>query len=340
MFLAPASKSFKPRFLNHPIPSVLSRCFSTVDPVTDLPDVRTAKKKQRTDSQRHMLGTLNSELLLSSDYLDLSGRKRTVVAFPKSRPKIREKAPLIYSWGDRGTCIPFPPKTQGFLYYLRQPDAAPLEAAVRFRVTGSRLASSFNNGEDLLYANGCPWQVILPQIACRHVRIRDQLVDEELVSEDQLARCRALFGSRGKIFSDLTMYRLSQEFPVNFQQAILLTVVGETNLHYLRLTRTFGSKDTFPWLGTGIARFEPSTDPLYRGRRVLHLRIVKIVDPVKSNVADQHDYHLCEPQEGQLLATVRGREPPQPWAYDIDNNSASVAVGLRMLWENSRLPIP
>ncbi|KAF7334990.1 hypothetical protein MVEN_02249200 [Mycena venus] len=183
---------------------------------------------------------------------------------------------------------------------------------------------------------------MLPQIACRKVylRIRDQLLEENLVTEQQISQCRRLFDGRGKLFSHSTVFRLSQEFPANFSRELHLTVVGSEELLYLNfsLYRTLADGlQRFPWTGSGLACFEPSNSPQYAGRRVVHLRITKIVTPVACTIEGYKGW-LLKPEEGQLLTHLpRGHRTPEPWAYDIDAKR-NLAAALRILWNSSRIP--
>ncbi|KAJ7842960.1 hypothetical protein B0H14DRAFT_2586007 [Mycena olivaceomarginata] len=72
---------------------------------------------------------------------------------------------------------------------------------------------------------------------------------------------------------------MNQEYPVEFTGQIALAVVGKV-LHRPHWSSLFRQGSTrFPVTGSGVARFEPSTGPEYAGRRVVHLRITKIVNP-------------------------------------------------------------
>ncbi|KAF7334988.1 hypothetical protein MVEN_02249000 [Mycena venus] len=286
-----------------------------------------------------LISTLNPALLVSSDYIDLSHLSRKIIGFPKSRRDTL--AEFRYEQTRNGVCIPFPPQTAGFLYYYRDRGAAPLEGGVRFRVTSNNTPSSFHRGHDLPSPSGIPWEINLPQIAGRssYSRIRDQLLKENIVTPEHLAQCHAIFGDR-HIISPFTIFRLTQEFPVNFSSHIVLTVVGET-LHTLKATSVFQAvkdgKAYLPWIGSGLARFEPSTRPEHTGRRVVHLRITKIVTPVSLGV-EKYPGRVMKPEEGQLLTVSLHRRIPEPWAYDIDAKDTHIAAALRVLWDNSRIP--
>ncbi|KAF7334982.1 hypothetical protein MVEN_02248300 [Mycena venus] len=130
-----------------------------------------------------------------------------------------------------------------------------------------------------------------------------------------------------------------QKFPINFSSHIVLTVVGET-LHNLKATSVFQAvkdgKACLPWIGSGLARFEPSTRPEHTGRRVVHLRITKIVTPVALAV-ERYDGRVMKP-EGQLLTVSLHRRIPELWAYEIDGKDTYIAAVLHILWDNSRIP--
>ncbi|KAF8148782.1 hypothetical protein K438DRAFT_1866824 [Mycena galopus ATCC 62051] len=289
----------------------------------------------------HSISTLNACLLTTADHLDISGRIYVTVRFPKSRAGL--KASFFYERrriDGSYPRIPFPSESTGFLYYYRDPHAAPLEGSVRFRITSDNLPSSFVHGQDLLLPSGAPWQIMLLQVAMRaeYSRIRDQLLEEDLVTPEQLAQCRQIFSHR-PTFSETTLFRLNQSFPVNFGGEITLTVVGE-ELHVMRSqcfrARTFRGNIYSPWAGSALARFEPSTSSEHAGRRIVHLRITKIITPVSCTM-DEKEYQgrVLRPEEGQLLTVSFRGGPPKPWSYDIDDQNNHSAAALRVLWDSA-----
>jgi hypothetical protein len=73
---------------------------------------------------------------------------------------------------------------------------------------------------------------------------------------------------------------------------------------------------TIHFTGSGIARFEPSTHRRYHGRRVVHLRIIKIVAPITRAVPTLQiydDYVPDKPTEGHLLTVRRDGKRPERW---------------------------
>ncbi|KAJ7882287.1 hypothetical protein B0H13DRAFT_928553 [Mycena leptocephala] len=228
----------------------------------------------------------------------------------------------------------------GFLYYHKGPQAAPLEGSIRFRITPNRAPSSFALGQDLLWQSGLPWHITLPQVALQNafIQFRDQLLSECLVTEEELSQCRHIF--QGRRINGHTIFRLTQEFPVHFESGgVQLFAVADTLLHvgfpYL-FRGCIGSIQHDIWNGFGIVRFEASTRPENAGRRVIHLRIVKIVTPVSCTVDTLEEYNCLplKPEEGQLLTVQHAGKVPEPWAYDIDGKTKACAV-LRALWDVS-----
>ncbi|KAK7056056.1 hypothetical protein R3P38DRAFT_2850254 [Favolaschia claudopus] len=286
-----------------------------------------------------LLSTLNPSALVSTDHLDLSHKSTFRPRFAhKETPPMSEETSMVYF---RGTHLPFPARTSGFLYFHKPDKAAPLEGSVRFRLTSSSSPASFETGQDLLLPLGVPWQLNLPQIACHgHPRVRSQVLRDNLVTQDQLALCRALFKEKKHIYPYFTLFRLTQEFPVNFgNQICFLAVIGEDKILTIRTSTPFqtsftGGGSCFPWTGSAIARFEPCTDPRHAGRRVVQLRILRIIQPVSSNLppGQQKLSTLIKPEEGEFL--VRRRYGVvQPWAYDIDTPKDTLfRRGMDLLW--------
>ncbi|KAJ7737063.1 hypothetical protein B0H16DRAFT_1891724 [Mycena metata] len=250
-------------------------------------------KPKRRHPTRRLISTLNPALIQSEDYLDLSGFKLPHV----------------------GT---FPDNCAGFLYYHRESSAAPLEGG----------PSSFSGGHDLLLPSGAPWEILLSQTTrAAYRRFGDQLLRENLVTSAQLSLCRRIFTPTGRLHPPLIIFRLTQQFPVNFGVRLRLIIVGPKALH--PAVWQFGRREVqFPFTGSAVARFEPSTQD---GRRVVHLRIVKIIKPVVFTV-EKSTARFAPPEEGQLL-TCRFRGGDQaPWEYDVDLPSEP-ATALRVLWD-------
>ncbi|KAJ7646244.1 hypothetical protein DFH06DRAFT_1050361 [Mycena polygramma] len=297
------------------------------------------------DRRRHRLriiSTLNPELMKPSDRVSIYPLQRQFFVACKSSPKIPARVSYDRIPGPCSTNVmmPFPKNaTGGFLYYHRPPQAAPLEGSIRLRLTPEYDPMGFASGRDLVLPTGAVWELNLPQIA-RSKRLSaflDQLLREQLVTADQLTRCRALFGDKA-IKPAQTLFRLEQEFPVDFARTINLVIVGETlrSLHLADVfTATVNKVRVCPWTGTAIVRFEPSPTPEVAGRRVIHMRIVKIVEPAKRSI-EGLKLRMLEPLEGHLLSVSRRGQGVYPWACDLDRKTRRAAA-LRMLWDASGL---
>ncbi|KAJ7256170.1 hypothetical protein B0H12DRAFT_518415 [Mycena haematopus] len=274
------------------------------------------------------ISTLKPAFLVPSDYLDLSGKKAVPISCHASQS---EAALITYT-----KKFPFPKLTDGFLYYHRHGCAAPLEGAVRFRARAAKPPWTFIRGRDLLLPSGHPWEIILPEVACRaeYATIRNQLLAEKLVTEQQLSQCRDIFADQ-EINPETTLFRLTQEFPVSFTGSINLAVVGET-LHHLEFEDMFrvtnDGKTYHPWTGFGLVCFEPTTGP---GPRMVNLRIKQTIGPIRSPIKGGRFKGILPPRNGILLAhTRRGGLAPVKWAHDIDADPTPTGAALRLLWDN------
>ncbi|KAF8194032.1 hypothetical protein K438DRAFT_1969329 [Mycena galopus ATCC 62051] len=244
---------------------------------------------------------------------------------------------LVYQHQGRAR-IPFPDECAGFLYYHRVPHAPPLEGSIRLRVTPDNAPWSLQRGRDLLLPSGNPWQIILLQIASRkqYTGMSAQLLAENLVTQQQLTSCRSLFGY-AKTLPENILFRLSQQFVVDLSSNIRLTVVGKA-LHSI-CWDLFGirpeNKARFPWAGSALVRFEPSTSPEHSGRRVVFLRVLRIITPV----SPRFQHRMLKPEEGKLLAVSPPGGGSKPWSYDIDAHRrapkcSTHAIALGDLWDN------
>ncbi|KAJ6482693.1 hypothetical protein C8R45DRAFT_1099958 [Mycena sanguinolenta] len=275
------------------------------------------------------ISTLTTAFLGTSDYLDLSGEQTVSIAFPGSQ---NEAASITYTTTPNR---PFPKLTDGHLYYHRHEHATPLECGIRFRTRAKKPPWTFIRGQDLLLPSGHPWEIILPEIACRagYATIRDQLLGEKLVTEEQVSQCRDIFAGH-EINPETTLFRLTQEFPVDFSGSINLAVVGET-LHHLEFEDIFRVFDKcrsyHPWIGCGLVAFEPVAES---GRRLVNLRIKGTVGRRWSKIKGGSFKGILPPRKGILLArTRRGGLSPVTWAHDIDADLSPTGAALRLLWD-------
>ncbi|KAJ7123249.1 hypothetical protein C8R43DRAFT_1241144 [Mycena crocata] len=286
------------------------------------------------------LSTIQPSLLIAEDFVDLSGRRKVSIRFPFT---LGRGSNLTYDrpW-TLPKAVPFPPGCQGFLYYDYGICGASLSGSVRFRVTASNNPVYFPAGRNLLLPSGFPWQLSLPLLAKNRLysAICQQLLQEGLATESVLSLCRTVIGKR-RIHSHCTLYHVDSVFLVEFTATLHLTIVG-SSLHGVDFAHIFRIQSKvaegtsyFPWSGTALARLEPSTRPKFAGHRVLHLRILKILQPVACTVQNYRG-RILQPIEGELYTVGSHQGVPEPWAYDIDGKSKN-ATALRALWDMSGL---
>ncbi|KAJ7183945.1 hypothetical protein C8R46DRAFT_985118 [Mycena filopes] len=141
-------------------------------------------------------------------------------------------SPRVVCRSARNKMVPFPAQSTGFLYFHRDPDAAPLEGSPRFRLSDNTLPSSFEAGQDLLLPTGIPWQIILPQLLRpRFQQVVAQLQRENLITPTQIARCHEVFGRlRYNYHPAFILFRLAQEFPVDFGTDPTIHIVADSLL--------------------------------------------------------------------------------------------------------------
>ncbi|KAJ7779702.1 hypothetical protein B0H16DRAFT_1829944 [Mycena metata] len=301
----------------------------------------------------HRISSLNPVKLRSSDYIDASGLAPLAIAFgPTQNP-----AQLWYSLSKKSETQPFPPTSKGFLYFYQDLHTL-VESGIRLRLTSSNSPSFLASGEDLIAPSGAPWHIPLPALAVdrKHARIVNQLLRENMVTQDDLSHYRTLFGKRWQQWAPQLLTRITQEFPVDFSRVLTTTVVTGEALYRLKLPHIFGLKEQGPWNGSAIVRFEASTLPKYAGSRVIHLRILRIVNPVTPNATGPQTTRIVKPEAGALLAFYRPSSPilaadadvpadvkpdadaelelePEPWTYNIDRQTIN-AQALRALWDS------
>ncbi|KAJ7662750.1 hypothetical protein DFH06DRAFT_1190752 [Mycena polygramma] len=297
-------------------------------------------------SAHKTISTLNPRNIQSSDWLDLSFRPEFHVSFPRThgpaaRLHYHVEAPTD-GWHTLHT--PFPEKCTGFLYYRGEPHEAHLERSVRFRLTSTSGPSAFPVGQDLTLGSGRPWEISLPLLASRNVvnelgALRTQLLDEGFLTKDEISHCRGVFGGRGSVWYARPLLRLEDEWEWDLSSTALTLMAVGKGLHTINPGSIFGymgGNTVFqPWTGAVQARFEPCSQ--HGGRRVVHIRITKIVTPIRrtSNEVPEWLVWPALPQEGELLRTPKvGRDAV--WAYDIDHQTGTGA-GLRDLWNAARI---
>jgi hypothetical protein len=136
-----------------------------------------------------------------------------------------------------------------------------MAGGLRFRITPRGLPSSFPDGHDLLH-EGLPWEVPLASIASavgRKAVLRQQLLNEGLVTQADLDKCLALTPNKKRLDSKITLYRLGQPFPVAFHHGLHVWVVGGSEVKPWTYTYMFADNRAQyrplvrPWTGASRA---------------------------------------------------------------------------------------
>ncbi|KAJ7810855.1 hypothetical protein B0H14DRAFT_2861910 [Mycena olivaceomarginata] len=290
-----------------------------------------------------LLSTLKPEYLTTSDYVIISNLPHPSVAFiPRTR-----SFPIRF-FKKSGEYQPFPPGTRGFLYYHAPKHLPAIAGGLRFRITPRGHPASFPDGHDL-HHEGLPWEISLSTIASavgRKTVLRQQLLNEGLVTQTDLDKCRALMPNTKRLDSRITLYRLAQPFPVTFHQTLQLWVAGETEIKPCALPFMFADNrfrpTVRPYAGSALAQFELTDLPVHPGRdTVIVMRIIKMLT-APTCVVTAYDARIPAPVEGELFRRPMGHARGatlQPWYCDLAQSSDSdsdSAAALRLLVENSR----
>ncbi|TFK46211.1 hypothetical protein OE88DRAFT_1638646 [Heliocybe sulcata] len=261
----------------------------------------------------------------------------------------------------RGRSTPFPPDSQGFLYWHLDPDAPCLSGQLRFRTTSSSDPATFPSGRDLQLPDGRTWNISLFEIArgFKYSGLSAYLLSEKLVTAQALdTASHTSERNMEKVAADsLFIWKFGQGFPVDFRRFFLpVWIIGhsEAKVVYLRdlfsvQVRESGSTGTgktvidMPYTGEAVIQFERSTLPEHYGTRTVVLRIVEVIQLTKSKGSD-NAFGMPEPKEGGLIMTrARGSHRWRPWSVDVDvppRESESVAWfadALAMLFDNEAI---
>ncbi|KAJ6552587.1 hypothetical protein DFH09DRAFT_1319038 [Mycena vulgaris] len=284
------------------------------------------------------ISKLNPFSIKSTDYIDVS-RMNVILDFPAS-----SIPPVELSYGSARR---FPEHARGFFYYYSHPPAESLEAAIRMRITSNSDPASVPDSQDLEWM-GLPWQIPLARVAChrRFAAICDQLIRENLVTEAQLSRCRHLFRD-GKPVPGALLFRLDSPFLFTFGELVRLCFLGDVRrrLELGNLSRICGCADPArghyysDWTGSAVVRFERSTLPEHADQRVLHLRILKIVEPVSCTVNPLgYSGQLLQPEEGELLKVRNRHGVLHAWEHKVDPGRRYDDGTIRQLWDSTGQP--
>ncbi|KAF7328847.1 hypothetical protein MVEN_02514200 [Mycena venus] len=295
-------------------------------------------------NKERRLSTLNPAYLLTKDYTILSNLRHPCIAFiPKT-----SSFPVRFFKKD-AAYQPFPPETRGFFYYYAPKHLPPMAGGLRFRITPRGHPASFPDGHDLLH-EGLPWEISLVTIVSsvgRKSVLREQLLNEGLVTQADLDKCRTITPNKKRLDSKITLYRLEQPFPVSFHHGLHVWVVGDTKIkpwtyqYMFADTRAHFRPLVRPYTGSALAQFELSKLPEHiSNSNTVVMRIVKMLTAPTCTLPD-YDNAIPAPVEGEFVCRPMGGARGarlRPWYCDVATDSSDSAAALRMLVEPRHLP--
>ncbi|PPR01580.1 hypothetical protein CVT24_005871 [Panaeolus cyanescens] len=248
-----------------------------------------------------------------------------------------------YMYTSEAKDIPFPPGTRGFLYYHLPPGRPPFSATVRFRVTPSPDPASFADGYDLpiplshQHVPG-PWQLRIPKLVVRRGAspLVDLLQSEGLLHPTTIECVKrnydmAKFGRNSHF-----LYTLEDPFIIQHRSKV---VVRQPTSLRLKAFTELGAGEiivaNYHHLyfdsGAALVRFEKSTLPQHKGKKVVVRRCLGILEPfVPSAKAKPKKIALHTPIPGELMMS---RHQEGPWSVDLGSPELPAAyAGLHLLW--------
>lgn len=190
------------------------------------------------------ISTLNSLNLQPSDFQTFFGERQnvhfpsnTLDSPPKSRPGL-----VVLSYQRYEThFVPFPDRTQGFLYYVCS-QKCPTAGKVRIRVTEGTESEHFARGHDLLRPTGLPWEIPFPAIAHFPIYspVLDLLVRDRFVTDPDLQQWQNIFAGTPIGKRSVFIYSLHQPFHISFDcREFTVCIVGRTKTRRLTIRAPF-----------------------------------------------------------------------------------------------------
>ncbi|KAF9812235.1 hypothetical protein IEO21_06275 [Rhodonia placenta] len=217
----------------------------------------------------------------------------------------------------------FPHKARGWLYYYRPPSRPPTAGEVRFRLLPPTGELDFASGTDLSLRFGrLPYAIRLLEIATstRYRTLANVLLRDQLISQDLLEHWKKQTNIR-------VIHRKTTQFLFGIEDPCIINLSDDSFTPFIWLGEDLfrGPRFRTQWwdlrkhmngpayTGQILCRLERSTLPNHAQRRVVVLRVLEIIEPIRPIVPD-YDGYLEPPAEGALLQ--RGRKPV---SIDIDD---------------------
>ncbi|KAG6896035.1 hypothetical protein C0992_010758 [Termitomyces sp. T32_za158] len=192
----------------------------------------------------------------------------------------------------------FPSKTQGFLYYHRDPHLPPTTDEIRFRVTESSDPTYFHDGTDLMRADGAlPWSISLIRLSAMHAPLKELLAQNHNIPAEILDHGR----------KSLLSY-LEKPFVVTLEQWSCISLI-DSQLRtekvlvpiLLHMPRKWSHS---VYKGKLLVRFEQASLVEHKDDTSIVMRVLKVLEPIQPLVKDAALLQPT-PEEGALLKTLK-----------------------------------
>ncbi|KAG6895949.1 hypothetical protein C0992_011338, partial [Termitomyces sp. T32_za158] len=285
----------------------------SIESSSPTPSNLTSAKRTIVDVLTRSFGTLNSRRLNASDFMDVSNL-RLLHLYKRDDPQTPS---TIYYGSENGAPIAFPTNAQGFLYLHHKPGLSPLSAQIRFRITPSDDPTQFEKGTDLVARDGQPWNIDALQLTNNNFApLRDQLYQDGYVEiVKALSTLPKDIRHAKRIISYLEQpFLLDMSHRNSFFAFTLPNKVVFRRFFYISYDP---AKKIHPYTGRLVVRFERSTLPEHSEGNFIVLRVLKILDPVKS-IDPDYDGRLPVPIVGQVLMKTRVRAR----SYNLDKETS------------------
>ncbi|KAG6830434.1 hypothetical protein H0H92_000737 [Tricholoma furcatifolium] len=259
--------------------------------------------------------TLKSELMVPSDFRDISGMSSVTVQTEHNVSTLN-----YYQRTGKRAC--FPPSTHGFLYYHHVLNTPPTSGQIRFRVTPEHDKYNFAGGSDLLLPGYLPWSLSLFHLA-RHTKnqglwdlVRQEGFIDSATADWVSTNCKTNFGWQ-------MLHYLEQPFVLDLQSVNLaLDIITPQTLGRVSL-----------WGLLMVTEGGKRVSPYRVSSRTVSLRVLKILQPIVVLDPAYIEY-LPIPKEGEVLRRPRAGRRSKIAVVTIDlDTDAMTHRDLKLLAE-------
>ena len=128
----------------------------------------------------------------------------------------------------------YPANTKGFLYYSIPPEKPRIAGELRFRVTSTQDAASFESGSDLLLPDGRLWSRSLYSLSKYYFPLYEKLREERFIPDDLHMALATLPSKKWHFRRIHVLYTTKDTFVVDFSRSMTLASITEQGLGSLQ----------------------------------------------------------------------------------------------------------